>query len=402
MLAPYRAVLAVPGARPFVLAALIGRAPMSMLGIGTVLLVETETDSYALAGAVAATLALAQALSGPLLGRLVDAIGQRVVLLPSLAVHAVGLVALILAATGGAPRWTLFVTAALSGASVPLLSSMVRARWSALLGRSPELRSAFALESVLDEVVFVVGPVLVALLASALSPAAALGTALGFALTGGLAFAALRTTEPLPHVYDGDRPEAAIRTPGLRVLVAAFLAMGIVFGGIEVSLVAFADERGSASTGGGLLAIVAFASMVGGLVYGALHWSQPLDRRYVASLVVFALCVAPFPLAGSVPLMGLVCLFAGLAIAPSLIGGYELIERLVPAGSLTEGLTWVSTAVSVGLAIGASVAGWLADAEGARRAFLVAVAGALVAVTAAALGRRRLRIPQPLIAAEVS
>ena len=398
MLAPYRAVLAVPGALPFVLAALIGRAPMSMLGIGTVLLVEAETDSYGLAGAVAATLALAQALSGPLLGRLVDAIGQRVVLLPSLAVHVVGLLSLVGTATAEGPRWSLFVAAAGTGASVPLLSSMVRTRWTALLGGSPQLRSAFALESVLDEVVFVVGPVLVALLASLLSPAVALLVALGFALTGGLTFAALRTTEPLPHVFDGERPEPAIRTPGLRVLVAAFLAMGVVFGGIEVSLVAFADERGSAATGGALLAIVAFASMVGGLVYGAIHWQVAPDRRYVRFLAVFSLCVAPFPLAGSVPVMAVVCVLAGAAIAPSLIGGYELIERLIAGGALTEGLTWVSTAVSVGLAIGASVAGWAAEEHGSDRAFIIAVAGAIFAVVAAAVGRRWLTVPAPELA----
>src|SRR5262249_39273028 len=194
----YRAVLAAPGARSFVAAAFIGRLSLPMLTLGTVVLVHSRTGSYALAGAVTAAAAVAFAAAAPVAGRLSDRAGQARVLVVSLAVHLAGLAALVAAAVADAPRWALLVAAVPAGAAFPQLPAMVRAPWARLLARHPALPTAYALESVLDEVVYIAGPVLVTTLAARLFPAAGLGGAAVLVTVGTLWFAALRRTEPAP------------------------------------------------------------------------------------------------------------------------------------------------------------------------------------------------------------
>lgn len=147
---------------------------MSMRGLGCVLMLVALTGSYALAGAVAATLTLSQALTAPWLGRLADRHGQRRLLIVSLAAHSTGILLLVLAAQVSAPAWTLFLAASLAGAAVLPVGSLVRARWAGLVGGPPALDTAFALESVIDEAVFIVGPVIVTALAVGVAPAAGL------------------------------------------------------------------------------------------------------------------------------------------------------------------------------------------------------------------------------------
>ncbi len=194
----YRAVLATPGARFFVIAAFIGRLPLSMLGLGTIVLVQSRTGFYALAGAVTATLTLSLSAAAPAAGRLADRLGQARVLVASLTVHLAGLTGLVAAVLTEAPRWTLFAAAIPAGAAVPQLSSMVRTRWTRLLGDSLDLQTAYALESVLDEVVYILGPVIVTVLATQVTAAAGLGSAVVFAAVGTLLFASLRATQPAP------------------------------------------------------------------------------------------------------------------------------------------------------------------------------------------------------------
>jgi MFS family permease len=394
---PYRRLFAIPGARGFVAAGLVGRLPIAMLGIGTVLLVQSATGSYGLAGAVAASAAIAGSLSAPTVGRWIDRLGQARVLMPSLVVHASGLAGLLGAAVRHTPAWTLFVAAAVTGAGMPPVSSCVRARWATVAPDAARLHAAYSLESVLDEVIFVVGPVLVTLLAATVSPVFALASTLVFSGTGVSAFAAQRATEPAPSgrpVKGGpNRRRSAIRLPGLRVVATAFVGLGAVFGGLEVSMVAFANEHGSRGLAGPLLAVLSGASLVAGLAYGARTWRAPLHRRFVTALLVLAVGTVPLVLAGNVAMMVVAAAVGGLAVSPALISGYGLVERLVPARALTEGLTWVSTSVGVGIAVGSSAAGRLVDLGGFRWGFGVCVTAAALAAAVGLTGRRVLARP---------
>jgi MFS family permease len=392
VLKTYRSLLSVPHARAFVLAGFVARLSISMRALGSVLMVSELTGSYGLAGAVAAAALLAEAVAAPRLGRAVDRYGQRRVLLISLAVHSAGTLSLVLSAQLSAPTWTLLVTAAISGAAALPVGSLVRARWSTLVGGSPALESAFALESTLDELIFVLGPVLVTALALGVAPGAGLLGALLLTVTGSLALALQRRTEPAPTGVRNRSYAPAISTSGLRVLVATFVAAGAIFGTLDVAMVAFAGQVGSPGAAGVLLALVAAGSLLAGLGYGSRSWRWPLDNRFAASVIVLWAGTVPLVLAPSVALMAPAAAFAGVAIAPTLIAGFTLVQKLVPTQALTEGLNWTITALGVGAAVGAWTAGLIADTAGSRTAFLVAVVAGGVAVAVAASGRGRLRV----------
>ena len=393
MLRPYAEVLRTPGARGFVLAAAIGRLPMSMHGIGIVFLVEAATGSYGLAGGVTAVTGATQAVCGPAVGRLVDRLGQRAVLLPALVLHVTGVLSLVAVAESSAPSWAFFPAAALTGASLPLFTSMVRARWSHLLGTSPGLQSAFALESVIDEIVYIVGPVLIALLATAISPSFALGITVVFTITGGLALAAQRGTEPPRRPPGEQRHPSAFRLPVLRVLIATFVALGVVFGTVEVALIAFADAQDVPVAAGVLIAVLSVASMAAGLTYGAVAWTRPIDVRLRIAVVGLAVASVLLAAAPGIVTMALACVVAGVTFAPTMISGFALAQGRVAASVLTEALTWLTSAINVGAAVGAASAGWVAEHAGAREAFLVAVAAAAGCALAATTGARWLRAP---------
>ena len=391
VLKTYRSLLSIPHARAFVLAGFVARLSISMRALGSVLMVSELTGSYGLAGAVAGAALLAEAVAAPRLGRSVDRYGQRWVLLVSLAVHSAGTLALVLSAQLLAPMWMLFATAALSGAAALPVGSLVRARWSALLGSSPALEGAFALESTLDELIFVLGPVLVTALVLGVAPGAGLLGALLLTVAGSLALALQRRTEPVPAGVRDQSDTPTIRTQGLRVLVATFVAAGAIFGTLDVAMVAFASQVGSPAAAGTLLALVAAGSLLAGLVYGTRSWRWPLEKRFVVSVVVLWAGTLSLVFAPSVALMAPAAALAGVAIAPTLIAGFTLVQKMVPSGALTEGLNWTITALGVGAAVGAWTAGLIADSAGGRTAFLVAVAAGGAAVIVAACGRSSLR-----------
>lgn len=400
---PYRALLAVPAQRAFVAAGFVGRLPMSMIGLGMVLVVEGASGSYGLAGLVAAVGAVAAAAAAPVCGGLIDRHGQRRVVPVMLAGHAAGLAATVVAANARAPTVVLLATAALAGAATPNVGALVRARWAHVLTRADRgpaaalgLQPAYALESVLDEVVFVVGPVSITALAVAASPSAALLATVVLTASGALALVAQRGSEPPPHPRARRERGSALRARGMPVLVGVFVAAGGIFGSVEVLTVAFAEAEGRPASAGFALAAFAGASMLAGVAYGALAPTPTLHRRFVAGAAALGLAVTVLTLAETVLVLGVLLFVAGFAISPMLIAGFGLVERLVPARSLTEGLTWVSAGIGVGLALGSAAGGRAADAVGPQRGLLVTGACGLAAATVAVAGSRLLRpVPDP-------
>ncbi len=276
----YRRVLSTPGALLFSATGLVGRLPISMVGLGIVLLVEGSTGSYAVAGAVAATYTVANAVCAILQGRVVDGRGQGRVLGTLAVAFGVTLALLITAVQADWPRWVVYVTAALAGATLPGVGNAVRARWTHVLGGGPRLQTAFALEAVVDESVFMLGPILVTVLATAVDPVLGMAAAGAAGSLGSLAFAAQRRTEPpaQPHRRsEGLRPRMPWRTVLPLAVVAG--ALGILFGAAEVTTVAFADEQGHKGWSGGLLAVWALGSLLAGLVTGALTFKRPTSFR---------------------------------------------------------------------------------------------------------------------------
>jgi MFS family permease len=391
----YLEVLRLPGAASFSAAGVVARLPISMLGIGIVLLSVEATGSYAVAGWVAATYGVVQAVASPVVARAVDRAGQARVMRPAIGVHVLGLVLLIVCAQARAPRWTLFAAVAVTGATIGSLGSLVRARWSFLLSDHPRrpalVHRAYSLESVLDEVVFIVGPILVTLLATQVSPAAGLAAAACAVAVGGVWLLAQHRTEPPPSGGHAAHQRGGMNLPGLGVLVLAFACIGVVFGSVEVLTIAFTDEQGVPGRAGAVLAAFAFGSMLAGIAYGAVHWQSAPSRRFLAAVLLLAVGLSPALLASSVLSLAAVVLLAGVAISPMLISGNALVQELLPAGRLTEGLSWVSTGLGIGIAAGAAAAGVAVDRLGAAHGFAVPVAAGVVAALVVLSGQRHLR-----------
>jgi MFS family permease len=390
---PYLQVLRTPHALPMVLAAFIGRLPLSMVGLGCVLLIADETGSYGLGGAVAAAGAVTTAAAGPLLGRWADTHGQRRVLLPVLAVFVVSGVSFLFAVKDDWPLWTVFVSAGLAGACIPPVSSMIRVRWTHLLRGSHRLPTALAMESVVDEFVFIVGPVLVTFLSTTGHATSGVVTAFTLAAVGSLLFAAQRRTEPPPAPHEHRNGPSAMRVKGLRVLFVVGAAVGAILGCLEIALVAFADEEGAKSLSGVLIAGLAVGSMASGIGWGTVHWRLPLRQRLTGVLVLMTVLSIPLLLVRDVWLMVPFVVLAGIAVSPSLISSFTLAEVLVPRAAVTEAFTWIGTALGLGVAIGASVAGKIVDVSGANTAFLVATVAAAIAAVVVALFQKLLHIP---------
>lgn len=394
----YGALLRTPGAWTFLAPAFAARLPYAMLSLGILLLVFDTHGSYGTAGTVAAVSAVAQALVGPQTGRLADRYGQAAVLVPSVIVHAVSVGALIALALGHAPVWALLVAAAPAGASVPQIGAMVRSRWVAKLSAdgapAAKLNTAFAFESVTDEFTFVIGPVLASAIATSVNPSAGLIAEAALTVAGGLAFAAQRRTAPARHPHQpGARRVSALSSPGVRLLAGAFLGVGTVFGGMQVSVTAFTESVGQPGANGTVYGIFAGGSMLAGVLYGMIAWRRAAQQRLLASYALLVLgCSTLWAMPNLVALSvaGLVC---GLAIAPTLITGYTLVETLVADGAKTEAFTWLTGAIGLGLATGSTVAGRLIDSHGPSAGFLVPVAGAGLGLVALVVLRHLLVAP---------
>ncbi|MGH3211409.1 MAG: MFS transporter, partial [Trebonia sp.] len=403
-LAPYAEVFAIPRAWRFSVAGIIGRMPMSMYGLGTVLLISAGTGRYGLAGTVSAVGAIGGATCAPQLGRLVDRLGQHRVLVPVCVTFALAVAGLVAAVTLRAPDWTLFVCGIAGGATMPQTGPMARARWSVLLAGSPRLHTAFSVESVADELCFVVGPAAVTLLATQVHPAAGVTCAALCALGGSLWFASQRSTEPplvavtpalAPATPSGSttatsasrRRAARLRrsrlpAPGLVVLVPAYLFLGAMFVSIDLSTVAFATHFGHKALAGFILGAYALGSGTGGLWYGSRTWHAPAWQRLAVTLPLTVAGVCTFWAMPNLLVLTLVIFLCGMTIAPTLIAGYSLLESTARPGRATEAMSWLSTGISVGVACGATAAGFILDAFGARWGYaFAAVSGVIAALT---------------------
>ncbi|MEU0841024.1 MFS transporter [Streptomyces sp. NPDC005962] len=391
---PYRVIFAAPGAKAFSVAGFIARMPVAMTSIGVVTMVSQLTGRYGLAGALAATLALSVAVIGPQISRLVDRYGQRRVLRPAALITLASLAGLLLAAHRGWPDWTLFAFAATAGC-VPSVGSMVRARWAAIHRDAPrELHAAYSWEAIVDEVCFILGPVISIGLSTSWFPEAGPLVAAGFLAVGVFWLTSQRATEPAPHPRGTHTGGSALRSRALQVLVLTFIAVGTIFGAVDVATVAYAEDQGHKGAASLVLAVYALGSCGAGAVFGLLSLKRSLSFRWLLGICAMTVSMIPLQLVGNLSFLAVALFVAGLAVAPTMVTTMALVEQHVPRAHLTEGMTWVSTGLMVGVALGSSATGGVVDAAGARAGYAVpAVAGALAAAVAF-LGYRRLR-PAP-------
>jgi MFS family permease len=395
----YAAVLRVPHVAALIGATLLARFPIGINGLAIILYLRDLRGSYAVAGAVAGALAAGSGIGAPLQGRLVDGFGARRVLPPLAAIHAAALGAIVGTAEAGAPTVVLVAFGVLAGFAIPPTSSVLRSMWPSLLREHQELiSSAYALDSVLIELIFILGPVLTAAIAALVSPPAALIVSAASVIAGTLTFTALPPSRALGP--DAGRPRAgllgALASPGVRTLVLTSLPAGIGIGICEVTLPAFSREMGAASAAGILLALWSFGSAAGGLVYGSLLHRPPLPLVHLAVATALPIGLLPMAAASSVAVMALLVIPAGMFVAPLLATRNELIGWVAPPGARTEAYTWPVTAFVGGIAVGSALAGGIVEQSSTRTAFLAASASAFVG--ALLVFARRRTVAQPTAA----
>ncbi|WP_412077853.1 MFS transporter [Streptomyces xanthophaeus] len=378
---PYRRLFALPGTRAFTVGNLIARLPIGMFGISAVMMIAGQRGSYALAGAVAATGLAATAFVAPWTARLVDRHGQARIALPATLIAVLGSLALVVCVRTGAPAWTLFASYAAT-ATTPNIGGMSRARWTRLLRDSPASHhTAMSFEQAADELCYMLGPVLAAFLCTTVFPEA--GTLAGAALllTGMVVFVCCRSTEPL--VTKAPRRGSPLRALGPLLLL--FLAMGLVFGSMEVTSIAHLAAHGLGAASGPVLALQAAGSCAAGLLYGTLR-PRSLRGCVCAMAVLMAL---PWAAAatGSLAALAGALLLAGMATAPTMVTAMARVHDLTPEGRLNEGMTLAVTAILAGIAAGSATAGLTVDHLGTETAYVLPAMAGLLALLASVTGR---------------
>ena len=371
---------------------LVARLPLGINALAVLLFLEDRLGSFTVPGIVAGGLALGTGVGAPFMGRLVDRQGVRV-LLPLAAIHATALLTLLGLGAAGAPAPVLLATAIVCGAAYPPNPSVLRARYPAIFAERPELvASAFALDSVLLELTFVVSPLLTALLVALFAPAVALVFSAAAVLVGTAAFTAVLPGPRGGEFRRGDHGFlGALRSPGIQTLVITMLPVGFAFGTIEIALPAFSEEKASPELAGVLYAIWSLGSAVGGFVYGVRPRRSSLAALHLRLTLLLPLAFLPLVVSPSIAVMALLLLPAGMLIAPIIATRNELASTTAPAGTQTEALTWPLTALVSGIALGAAAGGALVDAEDWRAAILAGVVAAALGGLLAAARRRTLR-----------
>ncbi|MBA1200956.1 MFS transporter [Pseudomonas capeferrum] len=386
----YREILLTPNVKGLLMTATIVRLPQTMIGIGLLTMLVQQSAGYWLAGAIAGTYTLATAFVGPRISRLVDRHGQSRVLPIVSAFSVAMLLTLLAAAHVQAPSALLFILAALAG-TMPSMSVMARARWAKIFRGKPLLHAAITLDTVLAELAYIAGPPLaIALSMNCFAEAGPLA-AVALLTVGVTVFVLQRQTEPEVVARTTTATGSAMRLPGLRVLVMAMVAMGLIGGAVDVAVVAFATAEGSPTTASWILAAYALGSVSAGLVFGALTITAPIERQFLIALILLAVTAVLPMFSANVYIMTGMIFVAGMSFAPTIAIVMNLGTHIVPAAELTEGLTWMSTGIGIGIALGGACAGLVIDTLGARAGFGVAIVAGLALVAIATIGQRSLR-----------
>jgi MFS family permease len=395
----YSTILRLPGIALVVGATLIGRLPIGISGLAILLYVREVTGSYAAAGACAGALALGAA-GAPVQGRLVDRRGEWS-LLPIACVHAAGLLVVWLLGAADAPTPALLAGSFAAGLALPPLSSVLRSRWPYLLADHKELiPGAYALDSVLIEIVFVVGPLITTALVATVGPEYALIVS-AVCVVGG-------TTLLLGALAGKPRPEAeksrghafglgALAAPGVRTLALASFPVGFAFGSIEVVLPAFSEAEGSREAAGLLIAVWAAAGAVAGLAYGTLARPERLLDEHLRLALVLPVGCLVLLAANSPATMAMLVIFAGAPVAPLVASRNRLVERVSLRGTATEAFTWPLTALVSGVSLGAAAAGALVESRSWTAGVVAAVVVSAVGAAVLLWRRNTLHAPSPEI-----
>ena len=383
MLSPYRRLFQTPGGFRFSAAAFIGRMSISMDSLALIFIVVHASHSYTLAGALAAVAATVMALVLPVWSRVSDRIGQRKTLMVAIPSRVILVSVFILLVQLHAPRWTWFLAIIAAESTVVNLGGFVRRRWLWALGNNKDLvNTAYSYEGLMDEFVFIFGPVIATACAASIAPAAGLVVGLIFMAIGSTYFALQTKTEPPAHPReDGVRHTPVMRNVSVQAVVLVTFFLGGFFNAIAIVVVAFAQERGAMSHTGWILAIWSAGSAIAATIAGSIKWKLNYAKRLWIFLFALTLLTVPLLFVHNLITLSIALFCNGLAIAPLIVSAYAVAEAAVPPAQITETLAWVVAGMPLGGAVSSAIGGWVIDHYGAERGFWVPLGCLVGAIT---------------------
>ena len=352
--------------------------PIAMDSLAIIFIVVAATDSYALAGALTAVGSIVVGAAEVFWSRQADRRGQAKILLLAVPTRVVSFLIFVILVSKDAPIWTWFVSLIIAESTAISAGGMVRRRWLHILKNDPDnsdghlVNTAYSWEAMVDEIVFILGPVVATSFAVNVAPSAGILAGLVFLAIGWTSLAAMKSTEPPAEPANKQDPHPAVlRNKIVQSIVIPCALLGGFFGAIGITVVGFAEERNHPESTGWLLAIWAVGSAVAALINGIIKFKSAHAARFLVYLVALTLATVPLLFVNSIPLLALALFINGLFIAPLIVNAYGTVENAVPAGQITEALTWVIAGMPLGGAVASAVAGVIIDNSGAQMAFWV-------------------------------
>jgi MFS family permease len=371
----------------FSLAGFIGRMPIAMDSLAIIFIVVAATDSYALAGALTAVGSIVVGAAEVFWSRQADRRGQAKILLMAVPTRVVSFLIFILLVSKDAPIWTWFVSLIVAESTAISAGGMVRRRWLHILKNDSDssdghlVNTAYSWEAMVDEIVFILGPVVATTCAVQISPSAGILAGLVFLVIGLPSLAAMKSTEPPAEPANTEEPHPAVlRNRIVQSIVIPCAFLGGFFGAIGITVVGFAEEKNAASSTGWLLAIWAVGSAVAALINGVIRFKSAHATRFLIYLVVLTIGTVPLLFVDSIALLAFALFINGFFIAPLIVNAYGTVESAVPAGQITEALTWVIAGMPLGAAVASALSGIIIDNSGAQMAFWVPLGFMLAAI----------------------
>ncbi|WP_243838878.1 MFS transporter [Aeromicrobium yanjiei] len=372
---------------------------MSQLGV--LVLVSEATDRYGVGGAAAGILAVANAIGSPIFGALSDRIGQRPVVLVQSLMGAAGLAGIVAVTDSDASRVAIFAMAAITGFAIPQVGPLARVRWRPITKDKGDQRrlvdAAFSYEGAADEASFVLGPATIGVLAIIAEPSGALLAAAALLAIFGSWFAIHPTSALVARrSATGGVTSEPLWTGVFVVLVLAQLCIGMIFGSVQTGTTVLATAEGQAGLAGLIHAVLGIGSVIAGLAITGLPERVLYATRMAVASVGLLILTAPLLLVDSLPALITVIALMGFAVAPYMISNFALAGILVPVRKVSTAMTMLAGATGIGYALGAAVAGRLADEHGHTAAFAVTVAAAGLAVVISLTSNKALRQAVPV------
>lgn len=364
----YSELFATPGAKRIASAGFIARMPIAMDTIAIILFVHSVDKRYSIAGALTAVAALTTVISSPLWSKLADHMGQRFVLKIAVPIRIAAICTFVTLVKSGAPIWSWFLTIFIAESASVSIGSMTRRRWVHMIDSKNKdlLATSYTFESLLDEFIYILGPVITTAVVAAIAPVAGLILGVIFLVIGAPLIASHRPSDPgIEHRAVGEKLNSVMRNRKLQAIAIPLTIAGGSFSAVNICVVAFSDERGSKSVSGILLGIWAVGGAVSALINGAIRWKISHGTRYIAYLLGMTAISFTFPLIDSLYLLAIALFAQGLCIAPLLPNGLPIVTQSVPASQMTQAITLATAGIPLTGALSSFLSGRVIDSYGA-------------------------------------